>query len=304
MSLHRDGPRGRPQLLWMTFAAVTATACQPIEDARSGLLPVSLEVQFRIGEIDGDAALTDILGVAIGPDGHLYVTQWKVPHVTVFSGTGSVVRTIGRGGMGPGEFIQPGPLGFLGDSLWVSGQGGLAVFDLEGAVLRHMKFRRVLDGSSLSYSPGRLMSDGTLISNVLFNMSSVARGELTRVPILVTSEAGDILDTLAWTRVGDIAALRIDGGPMSLRVPELAGPGSVFAADGSAVVTLATTTSDSASSLEAVWLDPHGDTLSAWSDDAATEPFRPDVKELVVSRMVEVFCSRVSSPLKESGTRR
>ena len=68
----------------------------------------TLTESLRIGSIDGDDALSDVIDIAIGPSGEIYVVQAFVPSVSVFSPGGELLRTIGREGSGPGDF-EAGP---------------------------------------------------------------------------------------------------------------------------------------------------------------------------------------------------
>lgn len=159
--------------------------------------------------------------------------------MTVFGPDGSVVERIGRSGSGPGEFVQAGLLGFPGDTLWVSGQNRLAVFEADGSLVRHLAFRNGLEDPRLTYGPSRYLEGGTLVATVSIRSSMIARGEIGRIPILVASPDGSILDTLACSQVPrTVAEIRLDDHDMYTTIPELAGPGHVFAEDGSTVLVL------------------------------------------------------------------
>lgn len=246
-----------------------------------------LDPQLRIGAIDGEAALSRVIDVTVGPDGLLYVTQWQTPFVTVFDQGGSVVRTIGRGGSGPGEFTQAGYVGFLGDSLWVSGRSRLASFGLDGELLDHVAFRNGLDDPRLTYGPTRYMAGGVLVAEVSIQSSMIARGEIHRVPILVTTPQGSILDTLASAAVPrNTAEIQLDDYWLYYPVQELGGPGHAFAPDGSALVLLdVMAVSRGQGLLSATWIDPQGDTLATRDEAFPLRPFAQEVRERVVRRL-------------------
>jgi hypothetical protein len=271
---------------------VLMSSCMEVSVDPGFIALLSFEADARIGEVDGEAALTDIIGLTVGPTGTVFVTQWLVPHVSEFSVDGRLLRTFGRGGRGPGEFIQPGFVGFVGDTLWASGRGPLALFDQDGVVIRHMSFRRVLGEEGMSYLPARMLTGGVLISDVTYASHLAARGELTRVPILVTAEDGDVLDTLAWKRIApSMVEIRtnIDNGVMYTNVEELGGPSSATSPYGTAIVLLGVQVSDGQTIVEATWIRPSGDTVSVVVDSTATSPFDPAVKEQVASRLAGYY---------------
>lgn len=57
------------------------------------------------------------IGVVVGRDGSLYVSDNIENRVVRFSRTGELVQTYGRRGQGPGELMAPSRLGLIGDSV-------------------------------------------------------------------------------------------------------------------------------------------------------------------------------------------
>jgi hypothetical protein len=111
------------------LAVAALAACGP--DAPSGTggaaeLPsperradarLTLDELFRTGE---SVPLTLVRGVDVDSRGQVYVADWGNPSITVLSPQGQVVRRIGRGGEGPGEFGSVSGVQVLGgDSLQV-----------------------------------------------------------------------------------------------------------------------------------------------------------------------------------------
>jgi hypothetical protein len=68
-----------------------------------------LEQVFSIGSFDGppEYIFGRITGLEVDPDGSLMVFDQQVPMLRLYDSTGRFLRTIGRGGQGPGEY---GPL--------------------------------------------------------------------------------------------------------------------------------------------------------------------------------------------------
>lgn len=68
-----------------------------------------LERVLTIGgdNASGDAAFMDVAGIAVTPQGHMYVLDARDRSVRVFDAGGRVLRRFGRQGGGPGEFQLP-----------------------------------------------------------------------------------------------------------------------------------------------------------------------------------------------------
>jgi hypothetical protein len=54
--------------------------------------------------------------IAIGPDGHVYVTEGNEARLLDIAPNGQITRAFGRKGQGPGEFMSPSTLAVIGDS--------------------------------------------------------------------------------------------------------------------------------------------------------------------------------------------
>jgi len=81
--------------------------------------------ELRIGRLEGPEELTfgRIVGLAVGPDGSIYVVDQQVPALRKYAPDGSYVGLFGGEGKGPGEYARPdGGLAVLRD-------GGIAVRD-------------------------------------------------------------------------------------------------------------------------------------------------------------------------------
>ena len=105
---------GRVFAVASAFAGGHANAQQALPRT-PGLEPVS---RVRVVETD-TLFLSRPTEIAIGPAGHIYVTEGNEARVLDLAPDGSIVRTFGRKGQGPGEFMSPSTLAVLGDSLLV-----------------------------------------------------------------------------------------------------------------------------------------------------------------------------------------
>lgn len=93
---------------------------------------LALEETLRLTEGE-DFYIGEIYDVAVREDGRIYVADGQAGHVKVFAADGTLLRTIGRQGEGPGEFRYPSRLELAsGDSLYVMDARGVSVFSSEG----------------------------------------------------------------------------------------------------------------------------------------------------------------------------
>lgn len=94
--------------------------------------------QVSIGMFDGpeEYIFGNVVSLAMGPDGTIYVMDRQVPALRVYNADGSYRTTFGRGGEGPGEYKQPdGGLNVLSDGRVVlrdPGNARIQVFSPEG----------------------------------------------------------------------------------------------------------------------------------------------------------------------------
>lgn len=98
------GPAGLP-----AGAATTTASPQPTRPAGRPLgPPLALAGPVaQLGLAGGQPALDEPKGLAIGPDGRVYVVEGRANRVTVFNADGSVAFQFGRPGSGEGEFKEP-----------------------------------------------------------------------------------------------------------------------------------------------------------------------------------------------------
>ncbi len=71
--------------------------------------PASLVKEVSIGEMDGapEYLFGSVTGLAVAPDGTIYVLDRQGPELRAYDAQGAYVRTIGTKGEGPGELKQP-----------------------------------------------------------------------------------------------------------------------------------------------------------------------------------------------------
>ncbi len=100
-------------LTGLLFMAAELSAQTPVQRTAVEL--------WRLGGPDasGPEAFSQEPGLVVDRSGQVFVRSRNPPHVSVFNGDGEYVRSMGRGGEGPGEFSFAFAHGLLGDTVWV-----------------------------------------------------------------------------------------------------------------------------------------------------------------------------------------
>ena len=100
---------------------------------------------FSIGGIGATSPAEEFAQVgtiAVDGEGRLYTADTGARAVQVFDSSGAWLRTIGRTGQGPGEYVRPYAIGLLGDTLVVVDPQNLrmGLFDPEGRWLGQLPY--------------------------------------------------------------------------------------------------------------------------------------------------------------------
>ena len=173
---------------------------------------------MRIGSLDDPDYLFGLVGPVVpGPDGFMYSLHPREAVVRRWTGDGAPAGTVGRRGEGPGEFTQPGQMGFFGDSLWVMDYGlyRLSYFDPDGLLLgtSSPEITAVSPGGA-PFRVSAPLRDGTFMARGNAPSYQWATGGLTEVPLVRTDDSGNVLGTI-WTQFTEqrdvFAILRDDG---------------------------------------------------------------------------------------------
>jgi hypothetical protein len=179
---------------------------------------------LRVGAADGPRPYTfspQALAAARG-DGTLYVLDRGNHEVRVFDSRGRHLRTFGREGAGPGEFLGASTAGWRADTLWVSDlvQMRTTFFAPNGAVLRTTgpALR-----ASTRYEPGvadAVLADGSslVLARPLQPRSGRTAPDVSRLPMLRVGRSGPP-DTLAWRDLRN-RMVRVDAGDRRLMLPQ------------------------------------------------------------------------------------
>jgi hypothetical protein len=260
----------------MLALALLATACGDVGDSDAphlDELPALAAVEeVRIGSLDDpDAGFSRIGTIRGAATGEIYVLESAAREVRVFSPDGERLRTIGRRGEGPGEFLSPSDLGLLGDTLWVYDFTARRItwFGPDGAVLHTTPAPRIpvesrQQGLSLEVGPRYPQPDGSIESGLsrMVLISQRRRIEPFTYPVVRFDRDGAVLDTLRWeTEPEDAPTFRV--ADQEGYAPYLAPlrPLEQDLDDGSIVVDWSVPAGSAEGTLDVVRLGPDGDTI-------------------------------------------
>lgn len=200
------------------------------------------------------AQLSYVTDMAVSPDNHVFVSDARLATVLELEVSGSLRRTIGRSGGGPGEFYAVAMLGFRGDSLWA----------FDAALNRVSVFPRATAGQPLvigmrgivpdagsvaadyagSGHPESMLADGTLL--VMQQEGDRSRPVASQVRVFRTRRDLAILDTVGVISLQH-SVIYTEWSEGASYIPQPFDDQSIFAAapDGSLVVEVERTAPES-----------------------------------------------------------
>lgn len=153
-----------------------------ISSRASSSVVLDPEPLLSLGGIDGSGPTQffNIRGIHVDPDQDIWVADGGSNEIRIFRPDGTLSKTLGGQGQGPGEFQRIRLLGaFRGDSIafWDDTNARLAVYDREGELSRTAN---VGVGNGLPPQPFDIYADGTLLVRVRREAlaSSLAPGQV------------------------------------------------------------------------------------------------------------------------------
>ena len=107
---------------------------------RDGVYQLDLEEDISIGVEEGDEKymLNEPQDIKVSEDGTIFIMDWGDTCIKVYDSKGGYLRTIGREGVGPGEFSLPAYMDFSSDGrifLMDGRNQRVVVFDIQGNYL-------------------------------------------------------------------------------------------------------------------------------------------------------------------------
>ena len=298
--------------LAVTLTILASSGCGSGPDAAAdpfGGAPWTVEgPEVRIGSLDDPDYIFGSTGSVVpGPDGFIYSLHPRDAVVRRWSAGGTPAGTIGRQGEGPGEFTQPGRMGFFGDSLWVmdSGLNRVSYFDLEGGFLGSVSPEISLEGpNGRAVRPSYPLRDGTFTARPGAGALQIATGQLTENPMMRIDAEGKLLGTI-WLqpyRPLDILALIDEGGrggmfsSQAFRDP----PVTALLERGLLVIDRRAWTGSGPATIGVTKIDLAGDTLFARSFPYTPVPLASERVDSVVRATTERLRSYSEGDIREA----
>lgn len=164
-------------------------------------------VFFVGGMMDPDHVFGDISDAALLPDSTVAVLDRQARHVQVFDRSGRLVRTLGREGEGPGEFLDPIQVEASGNTLavWDWRIRRVTLFDLANDSVRTISISLLNPHGRF----GRRSSGDFAFSETTRDVGPREQASwMHRMAVVVTSPSGADQDTLV--RIADREARWVD----------------------------------------------------------------------------------------------
>lgn len=177
-----------------------------------------LEEELRIGAADGDSLreFGRVSGIAVNASGQIHVLDRHALQILVFDSDGEFVRTIGRGGGGPGELAGPSTvLIAAGDTILVPDMANQRVQRFLPDGSEAGAFRIPLEGG---IPLGWHMREDGLLLEELRTLPDARGGE--RVLLRRRAIDGEVGETLVDMPVGEAMILRNGEQQMTALAPE------------------------------------------------------------------------------------
>jgi hypothetical protein len=145
--------------------AVAAQAGSLAEIYRTGAVRLIEEVRITDKELPEGLVFQNPLGIAVDPQGRVYVADAGAEHIKVFGPDGRFIRTIGRKGQGPGEFQGPEFVEVGGGRIfvWESMNRRTSILDAGGAFITSTPSRPFMTGAFGVFIRMRALPDGRLV---------------------------------------------------------------------------------------------------------------------------------------------
>jgi hypothetical protein len=167
----------------------------------------SLQPEVSIGVIEGaeEYLFGDVTELAVAPDGSMYVFDRQVPALRKYDAKGKFVRTFGRKGQGPGEYLSGGGLAVLPDGkvlLWDTGTWRINVYSADGESLRSLPTPSGMSGTGTLVTSRSLLVDTAGAIYLKRSLRTPRQLDLSRTVWVKMRGDGVVLDTIPVPDLG------------------------------------------------------------------------------------------------------
>jgi len=218
------------------------------------------------------------------------------PEVLVLDSTGAFLRTIGRAGSGPGEFVSPTGLGWWGDTLWVGDARGarIQLFDEQWESAGMIQFIISPDSDdryARGLAPSLLLFDGSVLARVPgISIGGASLGLVKETAQVRANWDGEVLDTVAVFDIPtrDFLSLQVSGNQMIATVHPVQTMSTLVPAGrlpGFYIVDRPIPTHPDSALIGIHRIDVHGDTLWSLQHALPSVPVSEEFKEHWYDRM-------------------
>lgn len=191
-------------LLLSISSPVAATAVITVQGATPDDAVWEFEVERTIGEERGTGGiiLTIVPAALIDDEYNIYVLQPIDKEVRSFSWSGRPLWRAGGVGGGPGEFTAPKRMGWYSQGIYVTdgSTGRIAIFDLNGGLLRDWRPDIPVTTARRMPVPEALLADGGILFNQQRTIGAQGDSAMTEVFVFVGDSTEDVLDSLRLSR--------------------------------------------------------------------------------------------------------
>jgi 6-bladed beta-propeller len=185
----------------------------------------TLVEEMAIGQLTGspEYMLGEVADLAVTRDGTLYVYDRSVPALRQYDASGRYVRTLGRRGQGPGEYLDPGGIGVLPDGrvvVWDTGNWRINVYAPTGESIGQWSTPSGATGSASMSTSRALMVDTA--GNVYYRRTlfTPEPSAVRTVVIIRLRPDGTPIDTIPAPRPGgDTPRLTAASGGVTIDAP-------------------------------------------------------------------------------------
>lgn len=180
--------------------------------------PRTMQVVWSAGDgADAATSFAEISSVAVSPNGDVVAWDRRTPALRLYNDAGTLLKTIGRKGAGPGEYGGISGIAFAPDGrlyVWDSGNGRLNVYKSNGDFEKQLR----LPITTFSTNEG-LTIDTKGRAWLRFVIFDHAGGKTTGAWVRIRAADGSVIDTVKQPTFqgSDPQLIARNGGAMSSR---------------------------------------------------------------------------------------